>query len=198
MAGRFSWAILKRTFELTGSPASSRTIGALPSRVTLNLGLRYEYYGASDGTQQLPGQLQSQCQPGYHSGDSAGRPGRTLPHLYNPKTMMTFSPRLGVAWDVRGNGKTVVRAGASLLTDFPELMNLVQLNPFGANFVSPSTGLVVNNSGTDANAHTPATLTPSAAQMTWNTTGPIFPISDSVLINGVTYTGLTCAAPGVE
>jgi hypothetical protein len=77
-------------------------------------------------------------------------------------------------------------------------MNLVQLNPFGANFVSPSTGLVVNNSGTDANAHSPATLNPTAAQMTWNTAGPIFPISDSVQIGGVTYTGLTCAAPGVS
>jgi hypothetical protein len=34
--------------------------------------------------------------------------------------------------------------------------------------------------------------------MTWNTTGPIFPISDSVQINNVTYTGLTCAAPLVS
>ena len=90
-----------------------------------------------------------------------------------------------------------MRASASVMTDFPELMNLVNLNPFGANFVSPSTGLIVNNSGTTINAHSPATLTPTPTTgLVWNTTGPTFPISDSTTINGVTYAGLTCAATG--
>jgi Carboxypeptidase regulatory-like domain/TonB dependent receptor len=170
----------------------------LTQRVTLNMGLRYEYYASPTERSNYLGNFNPNVNPAITPAIQQVGPGQPLSHLYN-SNYDNLSPRLGLAWDVRGNGKTVVRAGASLLTDFPELMNLIQLNPFGANFVSPGTGLVVNNSGTVANAHSPATLTPTAAQMApnWNTTGPIFPISDATTINGVTYTGLTCVAPTV-
>jgi hypothetical protein len=168
----------------------------LTQRVTLNMGLRYEYYASPTERSNYLGNFNPNVNLAIAPAIQQVGPGLPLSRLYN-SNYDNLSPRLGLAWDVRGNGKTVVRAGASLLTDFPELMNLIQLNPFGANFVSPGTGLVVNNSGTVANAHSPATLTPTAAQMApnWNTTGPIFPISDATTINGVTYTGLTCVAP---
>ena len=170
----------------------------LTQRVTLNLGLRYEYYASPTERSNYLGNFNPNVNPATTPAIQQVGPGQPLSHLYNPN-YDDISPRVGLAWDVRGNGKTVVRAGASLLTDFPELMNLIQLNPFGANFVSPGTGLVVNNSGSVASAHSPATLTPTSAQMApnWNTTGPIFPISEATTINGFTYTGLTCAAPSV-
>jgi hypothetical protein len=165
--------------------------------LTLNAGLRYEYYGSPKEANNYLGNFNPNVNPATTPAIQQVGPGAPLTNLYNPNRN-DFSPRLGAAWDPQGNGKTVVRASLSLLTDFPELMNLIQLNPFGANFVSPSTGLFVNNSGTVANAHSPVTLTPSSAQLSWNTNGPIFPISASATILGTTYTGLTCAAPGVS
>ena len=179
------------------------------NRLTLNLGLRYEYYAPPTERNNYLGNFNPTVNPATTPAIEQVGQGEPLTSLYNPNKN-DFSPRLGVAWDVRGNGKTVIRAGASLMTDFPELMNLINLNPFGANFVSPATGLVVNNSGTVANAHSPATLTPSGSQLSWNTTGPIFPISGATPINPtlgapctpgtpgcVVFTGLTCAAPNV-
>ncbi len=72
-----------------------------------------------------------------------------MPPAYNPY-YKAFSPRVGVAWDVRGNGKTVVRAAASVLRD-PELIgDYLGVAPFGANV--PDVG--INTSGTTLNLHT--------------------------------------------
>ncbi len=133
-------------------------------------------------------------------------PGEPLTSLFH-EGKKNISPRAGVAWDVTGSGKNVVRASFGLLTDYTGLQQLGngQAVPFGANFpclvVSTSctsSANSVNTSGTALNAHTPASLTISAAQLSagWNLTGPIFPVSNSQTINGVAYTGSTCDVPG--
>ena len=60
-------------------------------------------------------------------------PGAPISSMFNAD-YKDFAPRLGVAWDVRGNGKTVVRAGASVLRDPATFSDLVNVVPFGANF----------------------------------------------------------------
>ena len=99
--------------------------------------------------------------------------GPGTPYVLNIKPGGGYlSPRLGMAWDVFGDGKTVVRAGASLMTDASVLGAFIDITPFGANF--PSIG--VNNSSTAINANTPQTGNFTAAQLNWNTTGAtIFP-----------------------
>ena len=80
-------------------------------------------------------------------------PGAPLSSIYT-STATRFFAAVGVAWDVQGNGKTVVRAGVSSCRDFTNMLaRLGHGTPFGANF--PSIG--VNNSGTAINAHTPVT-----------------------------------------
>jgi hypothetical protein len=86
----------------------------LRSNFTLNAGLRYEpspdYYHETFGVSvALPHPLT----------DTANTIG---PYFRNP-TLNNWSPRLGFAWDVFGNGKTSVRGGASLMYDIANLYN---------------------------------------------------------------------------
>ncbi len=78
-------------------------------RVTLNLGLRWDYFGVI-GEQN---NLLSNFDPtrGLVLVGSSG-----LPRLYQ-RDWNNFSPRLGLAWDVNGKGKTVVRAGWGMFYD---------------------------------------------------------------------------------
>src|SRR5437764_15471320 len=54
-----------------------------------------------------------------------------------------FAPRLGLAWDIRGNGKTVLRVGGNMIYVTPGLWNQV----FQQNTKNPTTGLNGNATG---------------------------------------------------
>jgi carboxypeptidase family protein len=76
------------------------------SRLTLNLGLRYELNTVPRERDSLQGNFNPAI------GVQQVGSGITSPYNGDHKN---FSPRLGFAWDVFGNGKTVVRAGAGIL-----------------------------------------------------------------------------------
>ena len=148
-------------------------------KLTLNWGLRYEYIAAPTERNGYLGNFDPNASP-------TTTPavyqccGPNLPPLYHAERN-DFSPRLGLAWDVRGHGKTVVRAGASVLK-MPLGGNLVILNsPFGASY--PDIG--INRSGTAANAHTPEVFQLVTGQFQWNQAGPVFPVNSA---------GITCSA----
>ena len=167
-------------------------------RVTLNLGLRYEYDAVPTERNNYMGNFNPNVNPATTPAIQQFGPGAPLSSEYKAGRGQ-LSPRLGVAWDVRGNGKTVIRAGGSLLTAATIISSFVTTSPFGANF--PSIG--VNNSGTAINAVTPGRLSLSAAQLHWNTAAnlpagtTIFPTTNPVTVNSVTYTGVTCAPAGL-
>jgi hypothetical protein len=77
--------------------------------LTINLGLRYDYYGVID---EEAGRF-SNFDPaqGLVLVGTGG-----LDHLYE-RDWNNFSPRVGVAWDVTGEGKTIVRFGWGLFYD---------------------------------------------------------------------------------
>ena len=96
------------------------------SRLTLTPGLRWEYFGVyhSPGAEHA---LDANFYPA--SGATAleriahGRmlrtidaPGDLRGRFYRPD-YNNFAPRLGIAWDVLGDGKTVLRAGAGIFYD---------------------------------------------------------------------------------
>src|SRR5215470_5074356 len=81
------------------------------SRLTLNLGLRYEYLGVF----QEQGNRLSNFVPGVglvRVGDAG------LPDLYQPDHN-NFAPRFGFAYNLRGKGRTIVRGGYGLYYDTP-------------------------------------------------------------------------------
>jgi hypothetical protein len=78
-------------------------------RLTLNLGLRYDYFGVIDEKQGLLSNFDPQ--QGLVLVGTNG-----LDTLYS-RDLNNFSPRVGIAWDVTGKGKTVIRAGWGLFYD---------------------------------------------------------------------------------
>jgi hypothetical protein len=75
-------------------------------RITLNLGLRYEFQAVPTEAHNLLGNWEPSV--GFE------QVGKNISSIYNPDHR-NFSPRIGIAWDVTGKGTTVVRAGGSLV-----------------------------------------------------------------------------------
>jgi Carboxypeptidase regulatory-like domain/TonB dependent receptor len=161
-------------------------------RLTLNLGLRYEYDGRPYERNNYIGNFDPNVNP-LTTPAIPQVGGNGLPPMWKA-TYRNFAPRVGLAWDVRGNGKTVVRAGAGVFYNAALLGEIVDLNPFGANF--PSVGTGVNNSGKQINAHTPSQLNLDPTQINWSLAGPVFPANTAVTVNGQTYTGTSCTYLG--
>jgi outer membrane receptor protein involved in Fe transport len=78
-------------------------------QLTFNAGVRWDYFGVIDEKDHLLSNFDPAV--GLVQVGSAG-----LPRLYN-RDWNNFSPRLGFAWNVKGDGKTVVRAGWGLFYD---------------------------------------------------------------------------------
>jgi hypothetical protein len=78
----------------------------ITQRVTLNLGLRYEYQGVPSEANNQLGNFEPSV--GFE------QVGVNISSIYKPDHR-NFAPRVGVAWDVTGKGTTVVRAGGGIV-----------------------------------------------------------------------------------
>ncbi|HET8825803.1 MAG TPA: TonB-dependent receptor [Terriglobales bacterium] len=85
----------------------------LNSRIMLNYGLRWDYYSVVAEKNHLFSDFVP-TSPTQGSLIQVGPGG--LPGLYNPDKK-DFSPRISIAWDVTGKGKTVIRSGWGLFFD---------------------------------------------------------------------------------
>jgi hypothetical protein len=114
-------------------------------RVTLNLGLRYEYQGVPTEDHNLLGN--------FEPGVGLEQVGKNISSVYNGDHR-NFSPRLGVAWDVTGKGTTVVRAGGSIIyqllsmSTFLSQQNTQNTVTLGVGTVPAGATIVVNGLAT--------------------------------------------------
>ena len=119
-------------------------------RLTLTPGLRYEYQGSPHSTANDLGIFN----PAVPGGIALIGPGSALYDA--PKR--DFFPRVGVAWDIRGDGRTVIRAGIGLMGTFPSLPTIVEPTPFGATLYNAAGQIVVDRRGTQISKNFPNTL----------------------------------------
>jgi hypothetical protein len=84
----------------------------LNSRLTLNLGLRHDYFGAASEKHGLLSSFIPGPGDTFAEQLATGAVGR-VKRLYTPEKL-NFSPRVGLAYDPFGDGKTSIRAGGSL------------------------------------------------------------------------------------
>lgn len=107
-------------------------------RVTLNLGLRYDLTLPIKEDNNLIANFvpdQGLVQVGH---------GISQPYQTNFKNL---SPRAGVAWDLHGTGKTVLRAGFGIIYTQPSIRTFINsgglnLNPSGVDGVTPGNGTI--------------------------------------------------------
>src|SRR2546428_12112914 len=87
------------------------------SRLTLNLGLRYEFHTTVTESQGLQTTLRNPgAQVDVIGGPNWTSPLTVEPYMRNP-SLKNFSPRVGFAYDVTGNGKTATRSAFGLYYD---------------------------------------------------------------------------------
>jgi len=114
----------------------------LTTRLTLNYGFRWDYFGVVQEKSNLLSNITSlDAVNNTFTLTRVGQPG--LSQLYNPDKT-NFAPRASLAWDVTGKGKTVIRTGFGVFYDsFSQDMVLGHL-PFSP-FYDP--GPAYNNVG---------------------------------------------------
>jgi carboxypeptidase family protein/TonB-dependent receptor-like protein len=82
------------------------------SRLSLSLGLRHDYFGSVSERDGLLSSITLGEGATFTDQLRGAKIGR-VDHLYEPERL-NFSPRIGLAWDPSGNGRTSIRTGFSL------------------------------------------------------------------------------------
>jgi hypothetical protein len=120
LLGRFDNA--RRSFGATSRDLSQSSVGAFindewkaSARTTVSLGLRYEV--------NSPVREANNIASSFVVGQGLQRLGSGLGELYH-SSKNNFGPRAGVAWDLSGDGRTVLRTGYALTYDLPDFKTL--------------------------------------------------------------------------
>lgn len=148
----------------------------MTQRVTVNLGIRYEYI--------TPYKEEFNRLANFDASAGLEQVGNQITQPWNPDPN-NFSPRAGFAWDVRGDGKTVVRGGGSLIYVTPPMWSFfsqqsstnpttgLNSNPAGFLLCNGAVGTTPGTCAAGVNGSTPGTLATAGLNLTpyVNTTG---------------------------
>ncbi len=134
----FGPASTRRHYRFNDSALFIEDVWKITPRLTLSPGLRYEYFGVQHSTASEQN-LDSNFYYGPANNifqqiangqllETSNAPGAYKGHFYMPDPL-DFAPRMGLAFDLTGDGKTVIRAGGGLFFDRFEGLGGISSNP---------------------------------------------------------------------
>jgi hypothetical protein len=174
---------LKRNVRQTALAAFVDDTYRIRPRVTLNFGLRYDL--------ALPIKESNNQIANFVPNVGIVQVGDGISSPY-PTRWSNVSPRVGVAWDIFGTGKTVLRAGGGIIFEQPSIRTFVNssglnLNPSGVAGITPGTGSMNTFlrflSGSDIN---------------FSGVGPVFNPADSNFCDANPDDDAACSVFGVD
>ena len=138
--------------------------------LTLNLGLRYEYSSVVQEDHNLLGNFDPNV--------GLIQVGKQISHLYNPDHK-NFGPRMGFAWDIGGNGRTVLRGGGGLTYETVNWQSFIAFNnAFGPGSVPTGAPIDASNNtsgGTITTGNTTLKYFLSPTPVSWDpSAGPLY------------------------
>ena len=155
-----------RNFTLNESGYFFQDDWKVARNFTINAGMRYEYFAVPKERDTLQGTLDkvSSISSTSQIGDMSVV--RTN-NWYNPDKN-NFAPRIGFAWDVKGNGRTAVRANYGIFFDraIGAVVSAADGNTPGFSFTSEVFPNSVAGSDNRAGVAIPATAQPAAPVLT--------------------------------
>jgi hypothetical protein len=161
--------------------------------LTLNFGLRYEFNTVLKEDHNLLGNFDPNL--------GIVQVGKQISSAYNsdPKNV---APRFGFAWDMSGNGNTVIRGGGGLIY---EVVNWQSFMAFNNSFGLPSipTGAVISGTGTANPVTAGGTITAGNLSIPpfppqWDSSTPLYGNLSSTTINCDPNGSGPCAIMGVN
>jgi hypothetical protein len=153
-------------------------------RLTLNLGLRYDL--------SLPIKEAHDQIANFDPARGIVQVGHGIDSPYDTD-WNNFSPRVGLAWDVFGTGRTVFRVGGSIIFEQPSIITFINsgglnLSPSGVSGVEPGNGTI-----------TTYIRSLEAADVNWNINSqPIFLSTQAAAVCDWVNLGVRCDVPGVK
>jgi hypothetical protein len=159
--------------------------------LTLNFGLRYEFKSTPVEAHNLLGNFDPNSATGLIQ---AGRKGIGS-GVYN-SDHKNIGPRVGFAWDVTGNGKTVLRGGGGLVF---ETVNWETFLAFNNSFGLPSvpTGAIIDAAGNTAGGTITTGNLTVFPNFPWDN-GPIYGNLSGTTLNCDPINASPCAIAGVD
>jgi hypothetical protein len=168
-------------------------------KVTLNLGLRWEYTGPVEEANNL----MANFIPGSPTG--MVQVGHGISSPYN-RQKTNFAPRFGVAWDLSGNGTTVLRAGGGMFYDMLPVVaftndqsgSLMNAHTPGIGKIPTGALLILPNGQTIAGSGNInfANFSYPGSALNWTLAGPVFPSTATITCSGAPG-GTPCSIFGV-